>query len=71
MALLYRILGGHVSKIDNSILIYLQLFIFVKILLIHSQDKMTIEDDMESFREWATKLGCPPDAMPNEDALKS
>ncbi|XP_061394199.1 augmin complex subunit dgt5 [Musca vetustissima] len=32
---------------------------------------MTIEDDMEAFRVWATKLGCPPEAMPSEDALKS
>lgn len=32
---------------------------------------MTIEDDVEAFRVWATKLGCPPDAMPSEDALKS
>ncbi|KAI8128742.1 hypothetical protein FF38_09976 [Lucilia cuprina] len=32
---------------------------------------MTIEDDIEAFRVWATKLGCPPDAIPSEDALKS
>ena len=32
---------------------------------------MTIEDDIEAFRVWATRLGCPPEAMPNDDALKS
>ncbi|XP_075165668.1 dim gamma-tubulin 5 [Haematobia irritans] len=32
---------------------------------------MTVEDDIEAFRIWATKLGCPQEAMPSEDALKS
>ncbi|XP_013097699.2 augmin complex subunit dgt5 [Stomoxys calcitrans] len=32
---------------------------------------MPIEADVEAFRVWATKLGCPQEAMPSEDALKS
>uniref|UniRef100_A0A1I8NYQ8 Uncharacterized protein n=1 Tax=Stomoxys calcitrans TaxID=35570 RepID=A0A1I8NYQ8_STOCA len=32
---------------------------------------MPIEDDVESFRVWATKLGCPPEDIPGDDALKS
>lgn len=32
---------------------------------------MDFDEQIKGFREWATSLGCPPAALPNEDALKS
>ncbi|XP_067630740.1 augmin complex subunit dgt5 [Eurosta solidaginis] len=32
---------------------------------------MPLEKDIELFQLWAAKLGCPPDAIPAENALKS
>ncbi|XP_017472394.1 PREDICTED: uncharacterized protein LOC108363517 [Rhagoletis zephyria] len=32
---------------------------------------MPLEKDIEIFQVWAAKLGCPPDAIPTEEALKS
>lgn len=32
---------------------------------------MNFKEETEDFRIWATSLGCPPDALPSEEALKS
>lgn len=32
---------------------------------------MNFEEQIHGFREWAISVGCPPAALPNEDALKS
>ncbi|ALC41445.1 dgt5 [Drosophila busckii] len=32
---------------------------------------MSFEEQISSFRAWATTLGCPPSSLPDEDALKS
>ncbi|XP_060659220.1 augmin complex subunit dgt5 [Drosophila nasuta] len=31
---------------------------------------MPFEEQIKAFRTWATSLGCPPSAMPSDDALK-
>lgn len=32
---------------------------------------MPLEIDIECFQMWAARLGCPPEAIPTEEALKS